>query len=64
MDILRRIESLASNSCMFLHPNRNFSICDFMVDNPQEGYFYVFFFCLTFSCSVFLTELQNYLVRA
>ncbi|VDN87120.1 unnamed protein product, partial [Brugia pahangi] len=30
-------KSLASNSCMFLHPNNNFSICDFMVDNPQEG---------------------------
>uniref|UniRef100_A0A8R1Y0Z8 Eukaryotic translation initiation factor 5 n=1 Tax=Onchocerca volvulus TaxID=6282 RepID=A0A8R1Y0Z8_ONCVO len=28
---------MASNSCMFLHPNTNFSICDFMVDNPQEG---------------------------
>ncbi|KAM3718110.1 Eukaryotic translation initiation factor [Dirofilaria immitis] len=30
-------KSLASNSCMFLHPNNNFSICDYMVDNPQEG---------------------------
>uniref|UniRef100_A0A183DSL6 Eukaryotic translation initiation factor 5 n=1 Tax=Gongylonema pulchrum TaxID=637853 RepID=A0A183DSL6_9BILA len=28
---------LAANSCMFLHPNNNFSICYFMVDNPQEG---------------------------